>query len=305
MPKHKNTLPIVALVVANILWGINIPLVKLGLRSIPLVVFMTVKFVLAALIFLPFAVKTWRPLKKKEMGLMCISSLLYMACSTLAVNVGLKYAPSINFAVISLTGPLLLCVLSVQFLKEKMGLKTIAGVAIAFAGAAVIVGRPWEVDLSDPTVLLGNVFFLVAVLSGVVSTLIAKPILGKISSYQATFLLLFVGILPLVPFAIMQAVKDGGVHGVTTGGYVALIYGITGVSLANFLYFYGLKYKNAYSVGIFDYIEKVVIIIAAWFILAERPSLKFALGAALTFIGVYLAEAKLPQRLAAIRLKRG
>ena len=303
MLKQKTLLPVIALVVANILWGINVPFVKLGLRSIPLPIFMVAKFLTASLIFLPFALRTWKPLKRTELGLMVVSSLFFITCSGVALNLGLKYAPSINSAVISLLGPLLLCVLSVQFLKEKMGLKAIAGVILAFAGSAIIIGKPWEVSLSGSTVLLGNVLFFVFMLGGVISTLIAKPILSKISTYQATFLLLFAGTLPIVPFALLQ-LRDWNVHSITTGGYTALIYGIVALPLANFFFFYGLKHKKAHDVGILEYIEPVAVIIAAWFILAERPSLKFALGAGLTFLGIYLAEVRLPRKLYAYRLKK-
>jgi len=296
MSKQKKLLPILALVFANVLWGVNIPLVKLGLRSIPLTIFIVIKFLVASLIFLPFAIKTWKPLTQKEWGLMACSSLLYITCSTVALNVGLQYAPSINAAVIGLLGPVLLCMLSVQFLKEHMGLKAIIGVILAFAGSAIIIGKPWEVSLNGSTVLLGNVLFLVFVLSGVISTLIAKPILSKIGSYQATFLLLFIGTLPIVPFALMR-LRDWSFHSITPGGYTALIYGTIALPLANLFFFYGLKYKRAHNVAIFEYIEPVVVIIAAWFILAERPSAKFALGAGLVFLGVYLAEVRLPRKL--------
>ena len=304
MIKRKHLLPVIALVLASVLWGINVPLVKLGLQSIPLTVFISIKFMLASLIFLPFALKTWKPLKQKEMGLLVISSLLYITTSTVALNIGLKHAPSINSAIISLLGPLLLCVFAVQFLKEKMALKTIVGVIIAFIGAAIIIGKPWDVSLGGPGVLFGNLMFFVAVLSGVISTLIAKPILGKISSYQATFIILLVGTLPIVPFALMQ-LKTWNLSNIAPGGFIALIYGIIAIPLANFFHIYGLKYKEAHSVGIFEYIEKVVLIIAAWFILGEYPSPKFAIGAALTFLGVYLAEVRLPKKLSWYRLNKG
>lgn len=303
MSKQKTLLPVIALIVANVLWGINVPVIKLGVRSIPIPIFIAVRFMIVSLIFLPFAIRTWKPLRRTELGLMALSSLFFITVSAIALNLGLKYAPSINVAVIGLLGPLLLCVLSVEFLKEKMGLKAIIGVMLAFAGSAIIIGKPWEVSLRGSTVLLGNVLFFVVVLAGVISTLIAKPILNKISTYQATFLLIFIGTLPIVPFALLQ-LRDWSIHSVTPGGYAAFVYGIIALPIANFCFFYGLKHKKAHNVAVLEYVEPVAVIIAAWFILAERPSLKFALGAALTFLGIYLAEVRLPRKLYSYRLKK-
>jgi len=290
MAKQKRLLPILALILANILWGINIPLIKLGLRTIPVTIFIAVKFLAASLILLPLALKTWKPLRKKELGLMILSSLFCITIAAIALNIGLKYAPSINAGMINLLAPLLLGILSVEFLKEHMSLKTFGGALLALAGALVIIGKPWEVNLSGQSVLLGNVLFLLSMLSGVISSLIVKPILKKMSAYQATFLYLLAGTLPIVPWAATQ-LRGWSIHDVSRGGYVALIYGIIAITLANLLFIYGLKYKMAHTVGIFQYIEPVVIIIAAWFILDEHPSPKFAVGAVLVFLGIYLAEA--------------
>lgn len=303
MAKQKNLLPVIALVCASILWGINIPLVKLGLRSLPVTIFISVKFLAASLILLPFALKTWKPLSKVTWALIVLSSLLTMTAGAVLLNVGLQYAPSINYGIIDLLAPLLLSVLSVQFLKERMNLRSVIGVIVAFAGAAIIIGKPWEVSFNSQTVIFGNILFFASMLSGVIADLIFKPILKRFSPYQITFLCLFIGTLPIVPFALMQ-LRNWSYHSVTSGGYTALIYGIIAMPLANLFFFYGLKYKKAHSVAIFSYITPVVIVIAAWFILAERPSLKFALGAGLTFVGIYLAEARLPQRVSLYRLSK-
>lgn len=289
MAKQRKILPILALTTASVLWGVNVPLVKLGLQTIPVPILISVKFLAASLILLPFALKTWRPLHWKTLALIVLSSLLSITFATIALNEGLKYAPSINVGVIDLLAPLILGLLSVEFLKEHISPKTFTGILVAFAGASIIIGRPWDVSLTGQTVLLGNVLIFLAMLSGVISTVITKPLLKKMSSYQATFLFLFIGTLPIVPFAF-HALKDWSIHDINTGGYISVIYGIIAITLANFLFMYGLRYKKAHSVGIFRYIEPVVIIIAAWFILGEHVSSKFAIGAALVFLGIYLAE---------------
>jgi O-acetylserine/cysteine efflux transporter len=295
MSKQKTFLPVLALVMSSILWGINAPVVKVGLESIPATIFISVKFLIIALLLLPFALKTWKPIKRRELGVMTIASVISFTGGALALNLGLHDAPSINSAVIGLLGPLLLCLLSVEFLKERMSLKTFIGVLIAFAGSAIIIGKPWEASLTGQTVLLGNVLILASVLFDVIATVIAKPVVSKMSSYQATFLYILPGVLPLAALSFTQ-LHGWSIHDVTRSGWYAMLYGIVGMLMANLFFVYGLQYKKAYSIGIYQYLQSVSIVVASWLILAERPSLKFAVGAVLVVVGAYWAESKSPRK---------
>jgi drug/metabolite transporter (DMT)-like permease len=295
MAKQKTILPIVALVTAYVLWGFNVPVIKVGIATIPLVVFMVTRFLAASFILLPFAIRTWKPLKRRDLLIMIISSIIWIMVTALTLNVGLLYAPSMNAGVINLLGPLILCILSVEFLKERMSLKTFIGILVAFAGAAVIIGKPWEVSVTGQSVLLGNTLYLASMLGAVISAIIAKPILKKMSSYQAAFMYVFPGALCLIPIAITQL--DGwSVSEISAKSYMAITYSIIAITLANLFFMYGLKYKQANEVGIFQYLESVALFIGAWFLLGERPSAKFAAGAVLVFIGIYLAEFHMPKK---------
>jgi drug/metabolite transporter (DMT)-like permease len=289
MAKPKPILPIIALLITSILWGINAPVIKLGLESIPVSIFISIKFIIISLLLLPFAVKTWKPLKSKELGVLILGSLIWFTANNLALNFGLHDAPSINSGIINLLGPLLLFMLSAEFLKERISLRSFIGVLIAFVGAMVIIGRPWEIASGNQTVLLGNVLLLVSVLCSVIGILIVKPVLKKTSTAQATFIYLFAGVAPIALYSLTQ-LKSWGIHDITTGGWEALAYSVVALPPANLLFMYGLKYKQAHGVAVYEYLQAVTVIIAAWFILGEHPSPTFVVGATLVFLGVYLAE---------------
>jgi len=188
----------------------------------------------------------------------------------------------------------------VEFLKERMSFNAFVGVLISFVGAAIIIGKPWEISVSGHSVLLGNILIFASMLGSVISTLLAKPALKKMSSYQGAFMFLFPGVITVIPFALFD-LKGWSIHEVSTTSYIAFAYGTIAITVANLLYIYGLRYKSAHSSGIFTYIESVSIFIAAWFLLGEKPSSKFAVGAALVFAGVYLAEIRTSKK---IKLRR-
>ncbi|HET7673066.1 MAG TPA: DMT family transporter, partial [Candidatus Saccharimonadales bacterium] len=109
------------------------------------------------------------------------------------------------------------------------------------------------------------------------------------------FMYLFPGTLFIIPLAVTQL--DGWkISQISTSGYLALTYSIIAITLANLFFMYGLKYKKAHSVGVFQYLESVALFVGAWFLLGERPTAKFAMGAILVFAGIYLAEAHFHKR---------
>lgn len=272
--------------IANILWGVNTPLIKMGVESIPAPFFMSIRFLIASLIMLPFALRDWKPLKYKDFLLLILSSVFYISLSSLALNVGLSMTTAFNTAIIWLLAPLLLFILSASYLKEGLSLKTFIGIIVALAGSLVIIGKPWEGG--GATELTGNLLIVTAVFCTTVSTLICKPLTKKTGSYQLTFMNLFPGIVPIVIYAAFFGTWD--IDATTTTSLYGLIASTVVIIIANFLFFYALRHKKAQSTGVYQYLDPLAAIVAAWFLLAERPSPTFALGAGLVIVGVYITE---------------
>jgi drug/metabolite transporter (DMT)-like permease len=174
-----------------------------------------------------------------------------------------------------------------------MSFKAFSGVMVAFAGAAIIIGKPWEVAVNGDKVLLGNILFVTSMLAGVISAVIAKPVLKKMSSFQAAFMYVFPGTLTIIPFTIME-LGNWSFKGLPSSAYFSLVYSISAVTIANLLFMYGLKYKKVHSVGIFQYLQPIAIFITAWFLLDERPTIRYAAGAFLVVLGIYLGDFHLP-----------
>jgi len=142
--KYKNPyiLPIVALVIAQILWGINTPVIKLGLKTVPLAVYHSTTILGAALLILPFAVRTWKKLSIKHYAILIIGSVIAISLGNVALLLGIERTPSVNAPLIGLLQPLLLMVLSIQVLKEQFSTKTLIGICVALLGAAIVIGKP-------------------------------------------------------------------------------------------------------------------------------------------------------------------
>lgn len=300
MPKTKRqktaTASLLALVFAEILWGVNKPVIKLGLKTVPLPLYLSVTILGAALLVAPLAIKNWKPLRPKDYALLVIASVISITLGNVALLMGLQRVPAVNASLIGLFSPLILFIMSVEFLKERMSLKTFAGILVAFVGAAIVVGSPWNAAGSSQSLVTGNLLVVLDVLCEIIATLICKPILKRASAYQVTFIYLLSGILPVMVFSL-RYLPDLSPSHTGKNGYLAMFFNILAITLANCLFMYGLKHKKAQEVGIFQYLSPIATIIAAWFILAEVPNGRIIIGAAFIFVGLYLAEAKAARRI--------
>jgi drug/metabolite transporter (DMT)-like permease len=293
---YNPRLTITALLLSYAIWGLNTPIIKLGIEDFSPAIFMSIKVLGASLLILPLAIKHWVPINRKTFLILALSGIIWVSFGSFSQYLGLRLAPSINSALITLLGPLILFLLSVEYLNEKFSSRKLIGTIMAFLGALIIIGEPLINGGFDSKILLGNFLFLLAVSGHVVGAVIAKPQLNKVSSYQATFIHLAVGGLPVVIYALTQA-GDISVESFSNKTIYALIYGVLAVTIASFLFNYVLKRKKTQEIGVYAYTEPLVTIIAASVLLGEYPDMRFVVGALLVFVGIYVVEAKLPYRL--------
>ena len=290
MTKQKPVLPIIALTLAAILWGSNTTFIKLSVASIPVPLFMSIRFLAASLVILPFAIKTWKPLQMKDLLLVSLASIMYITLSALALNIGLTKTTATNAAIIWLLDPLILLVLSASFLRERLTLKTFLGIIVALTGALIIIGKPWDTGGS----LLGNLLIVLSVFCNVIFTIISKSLTKKTSTYQLTFLGLFIGVIPIAAYALIKLpATNFDVITARSWGWVAC--STLAVLLANFFFFYGLRHRQVQQTGVYQYVDCLATFLTAWWLLAERPSSLFIIGAVLVFIGVYVVEFSKPK----------
>jgi drug/metabolite transporter (DMT)-like permease len=295
MPKSKTKnialSAFIALIVAEILWGVNKPIIKLGLETIPVPIFLAVTVLGTALLILPFALRDWKKLALRDYLILIIGSIISITIGNVALLMGLERVPAVNASLISLFSPLLLLFFSIHFLKERLSVRALLGILVAFVGGAVIIGKPWEITSMNDGLAIGNMFLILSVLCDIVGTLVTKTVLKRGGLYQVTFIHLFAGILPVAVFSVhyISALSPANAQ---TSGYIAIAVNILLITFANALFMYGLKHKKAQEVGVFTYVSPVATIIAAWLILNERLDWKTAVGAGLIFLGVYLVSAK-------------
>lgn len=154
-----------------VLWGINWPVMKIGLAYVDPVWFVVIRmFVGAALFFV------WQSLGsgiavpgRRDLPIILSVGLLQIGLYLVLITVGLSYVPAGRSAVLSYTTPLWVVPGALLF-GEKLTVSRLAGLALGLAGIAVLF-EPGEIDWSNRAVLFGNLCLVLAAFAWAIAIL--------------------------------------------------------------------------------------------------------------------------------------
>lgn len=290
--------PVLALILTYIIWGAAPPIFKYALEGIPPFTLAFIRFFFAALIFIPLARKHWQTVEKKEYRDIIIGSFFGITINISFFFLGLEYAPSINVNVIGALGPLFLYFLSIYILNEKPHPQIIKGMVVSLLGILVIILMPLmsQKEVAGATgetnslELLGNLFFVIATLGGVLHSIHNKRVLKKVNVYVVTFISFAFSSVTFLPLMFYE-IAAGKLQPFGLNGWVGIIYGVVLCSAAAYyLFSYGMSKMSAQEVGVFSYISPIVAVLVAIPLLGEYPDIYFVIGACLVFIGILISE---------------
>lgn len=140
-----------------VLWGVNWPVMKVGLDYFPPFHFALLRMLLGALTMFAVAAlagELRRP-ARQDWPIVLSIGLIQMGAFMVLSFLGLRFVGSGRAAILAYTTPLWVLPLSVWVLKERLSGGKIAGFVLGLAGVAVLF-NPVGFDWGDRRVLLGN-----------------------------------------------------------------------------------------------------------------------------------------------------
>ena len=109
MQLGKIRLAVLALILANIIWGASFPIYKWSLEIIPPFSFAFFRFFIGALIILPLVLKSLK-IEKEDIPKLILVSIVSVTIQIPLLFFGLKLSPSINAPIIISSGPIFLII---------------------------------------------------------------------------------------------------------------------------------------------------------------------------------------------------
>ncbi len=303
------------LLLVAIIWGVNIPVMKVALHKIDAYAFNAIRLMVSSGVLIYFARREFlngiRPADTLSKRDVCIYATMVSMAYQLLFLLAISHATSADVALIMATVPMWTAIGARFFLKEILPLMAWVGLIIAFSGTMIVTLHKVPPPSIDRTVTIhavgteaeplaneasrrlpGNLFALSAALAWAGGTVFSRPLLGKISPIQlsacsATLGLPFHIIIALVigwdsvP-ASTAAMKD--VSLVTCTLYSGIL--STGLALA--MWSYGVKHAGAAQAAMIQNLTPIVAMAAAWVWLGETINSAQALGGGMIIGGLFI-----------------
>jgi len=291
MTKHK--LAIIALIIANIIWGAASPIFKLSLQNITPFTLAFIRFFGAAILILPFAYNHLS-FDKKDLKYLLILSLSGVSVNIIFFFLGIQRAPSINAPIIASSGPVFIMLGGIFFLKEKIKLKMILGMLLSLLGVMVIIGKPLLENHNTEPAVMGNIFLVIATLGSVIHAISSKEIMHKYKAITVTFWSFLIASCTFFPLFVYESFQPAWMTNIDYRGVLGIVFGIVFSSaIAYLLYQWGLKETEVQEVGLFAYIDPVAALLLAIPLLGEYPTPLFFVGSILIFGGLFISEGRI------------
>ena len=308
-----------SLLLVAVIWGVNIPVMKIALLKIDAYALNAVRLIVSSVVLLWFARREFingitpaSSLLKRDVFIYAsIVSVAYQFLFLLAVS----HTTSANVALIMATVPMWTAIGARFFLKEVLPLMAWGGLIIAFAGTMIVTLQKGPAPTSNTRVVasfqditsksegstlndnrkdsyrpLGNLLALSAALAWAAGTVFSRPLLGKISPTQLSACSATLGL----PFHIVIALVFGwdsvpaSAAALKDVSLIACILysGVLSTGLALAMWSYGVKQAGAAQAAMIQNLTPIVAMAAAWVWLGETINAAQALGGGMIIGGL-------------------
>lgn len=300
MKSHRLKAYAYLLIVAAI-WGIAGPVIKFTLPSLPPFIFLTYRFFISTILFLPIILfkKAKAPSNIKDFVILTLIALLGSSINLGFLFYGYNYTTALDASLLSATAPIFVVAASMLFLKERVTKREKIGLMIAFLGTLAIIFQPLaENKILFRENIFGNILVVISNFAWIIYIVLSKfGLKRKYDPLYMTGYTFFIGLITLFPLAIFQAGSFSGLVSLVINSplqthlgvlYMALLSG----SLAYFLYQKAQKTIEASEATLFLYLSPLFAAPLAVLWLGEKITVFYLLGAAIVAAGVIIAESK-------------
>ncbi len=222
---------------------------------------------------------------RSDLGLIALYGVLWLGVYSIVLNEAERRVDAGTAAMLVNVGPILIALLAGVLLSEGFPTGLFAGCIVAFAGTAIIgvatsqhgVAAGWGAGLC-----------IVAAFAYAAAVVVQKPVVGRVSAFQVTWIACTVATIACLPFAPALVHDLAGADGASIAWTVYL--GAFPTAVGFVLWAYALKRTPAGRLGSLTYLAPPIAILLGWGLLGETPPLLALAGGALCLGGVILAR---------------
>ena len=293
-----TTLALLAVFLAAILGSAVVPLIKIGLQTIPPFAFTLLRFVIALVFILPIFLREKPKIKNiLEVVPVTLLSTINIILFILAV----RFIPANIGTLIYVMVPIIVSILSYFVLNEKITWIKILGVLLGFLGSLILFFSSTVIGFSSLDNLVGIVLIFVGAVSYSFYLIFSKSLQKKYSPVYITSVFNLTTVLASLLFLPAELnLLDVNRFDISLVSVASILYvSVVGTSLYYLLGQYAVKYGSPIFSSLILYVQVPFTAIAASLIIGEKVTSNFWVAAAFIVIGSVLVSK--PDKLTTVR----
>jgi drug/metabolite transporter (DMT)-like permease len=293
---------------AVIFWGFSFIATKVALKEMNPFTLLTLRFGMGGFLLLLVQLQKDRRFLKAfsftDWLLIIFLAIVGISGHTLLQAFGLLYTTAIHTGWIVAIMPIFITIAARFYLGEAITLRKIGGIALGVLGVFLVISKgifSFSIFCFGST--FGDFLVLISGLTWTAFTVGGRGFLSRFSPLAAITPMMIVGCLITFPFTWLKWEWNLLFH-LSTAAWLGILFLAVFCSGLAYLFWYSaLEKKDSSIVGIYLYLEPLVTLSGAYFLLNEEIQWITLMGGGMILLGVYLATRKIsfpsPQSLPA------
>jgi drug/metabolite transporter (DMT)-like permease len=282
------------LLAVALIWGVNFSVIKYAIGDFSPLAFTAIRFALASVfLFSLMAVRRERfAVERTDLPALMTLGLLGITLYNILFMEGLKLTTASHSALFISMSPLFAASLQVIAGREKLTPSLAGGMALASAGAFLIIRSSHGAITFASRTAAGDLMTIGASALWALYTMKARPLLTRYTPLAVTAYSVASGALLLLPFCAGQ-LRDQSWRAVSLGSWTALAFAaLIGGGVAYVLWYEGVRRIGVTRTIAYHYLVPLVAVIVAALFLGERITALTMLGGLAILAGVALVQSK-------------
>lgn len=280
-----------ALITANLFFGLNMPIAKSVFASelvTPLALNLFRMGGAAMLFWITSLFTKYEKVNWRDLLLLFGASLLGVQINQLSFLLGLSMTTPIDASIIATMVPILTMLLAALYLKEPITFKKATGVLIGTAGALLLILTSTHIGNGNHSSMMGNLLCVLSALTFASYLSFCKPLIMRYSPITLMKWMFLFATIVFTPICYDDVIRVD-YSALPLDIYVRMFYVVfCSTFIAYILIPIGQKNLRPTIVSMYSYVQPLVASIAAVVIGMDTFGWHKALAGGLVFLGVYV-----------------
>lgn len=271
------------------IWGSSFILMKEGLKKLSAYEVAAIRMLSAGLVLLPFAVRSFQRMQKKDLGLLVLTGILGSFIPAILFCVAETQIDSALAGMLNALTPFFVILIGAVFFQSKVAVQKIVGVLIGFSGMLLLFLSQKSGATSS------NIFFAALIVVATLSYGLNVNMTNRYLKHVGSLDIAAIAFVSLIPASLAVLLYNGfAQHQLTNAAVIrsvaaASVLGIFGTAIASILFYMLLKRAGTLFSTMVTY--GIPFVAIGWGLLVgETVGLMQMAGLVVILSGVYITN---------------